>query len=64
MKPTDFEIFVDPAYWDMWCLRKTSDKSFNNTLHFVKKTEALHALQTICIWSGYTPMQDDFKELE
>lgn len=27
-------------------------------------TEALHALQTICIWSGYTPTQQDFNKFK
>ena len=64
MKPQDFEIFYDSAYFDMLCLKPKSSKSFEDTLHFATKAEALHALQTICIWSGYTPSQLDFKEFK
>ena len=64
MKPQDFEIFSDHSYFDMWCLKPKKSKSFEDTLHFMKKTEALHALQTVCIWSGYTPTQQDFNEFK
>lgn len=45
-----FEIFNDPAYYDMWCLRKADNKSFNHTLHFNKKEEAEHAQAVIERW--------------
>lgn len=51
MTKDDFEIFTDPCYFDMWCLKLKSSKDFNNTLHFTKENEARHALQTILNWN-------------
>ena len=28
-----YEIFSDPAYFDMVCIRKTGSKNFNETIH-------------------------------
>ena len=50
MTEKDFEVFVDPTYFDMWCLKPKKSKSFNDTLHFIREQEARHALQTILRW--------------
>lgn len=51
MKEEDFEIFCDPCYFHMWALQNKNSKTWETTLHFNKKEEALHALQTIIGWS-------------
>lgn len=50
MKPEDFEIFLDPSYYDMWCLKPKTCRDFNLTLHFNTREQAVHALQVILEW--------------
>lgn len=35
-----WESFCDEAYFDMWAIRNTSDKSFNSAIHVNTKEEA------------------------
>lgn len=37
---TKWECFHDPAYYDMWCVRKVGESDFNKTIHVVTKSEA------------------------
>ena len=46
----DFEIFIDPSYYDMWCLKPKKSRNFDLTLHFSNEREANHALYTILEW--------------
>jgi len=45
-----FEIFNDPCYFDMWCVRKTGDKDFDMTVHVMSKLQAEHAKRVIEEW--------------
>ena len=44
------EIFNDPCYFDMWCLRKKDDKDFTHTIHLSKKEDAENAKKVIELW--------------
>jgi hypothetical protein len=44
------EMFIDHAYYDMWCVKPVGMKDFNQTLHFNTEKEAGYALQTIEKW--------------
>ena len=46
-----YEIFQDPSYYDMYCVRAIDDRDFEHTLHFLKKEEALHAKEVLEIWT-------------
>lgn len=37
-----YELFCDPAYYDMWCVRNITDKRFNSPMsfHFSDKKHA------------------------
>jgi hypothetical protein len=50
MKDTELEIFLDSAYYDMYCLRWIGDKQFESTIHFKTKEEAEHARFLILEW--------------
>lgn len=50
MKADDFEIFIDPSYYDLWCLKPKTCRNFDLTLHFTHRREAEHALATILEW--------------
>ena len=52
MKPEDFEIFLDPSYYDMWCLKPKASKDFNLTMHFTSNAQASHALAVMFHWFG------------
>jgi hypothetical protein len=44
------EIFEDRMYFDQWCVRPEGSKSFNDTIHFVRKVDALVAMRIIENW--------------
>ena len=44
------EIFYDPCYFDMWCVRDSATKDFNMTLHFSSTEHAEHAKAVIEEW--------------
>lgn len=46
----DFEVFSDASYYDMWCLRPIGNKSFNETLHFALKKDAVFASHVVASW--------------
>lgn len=46
----NLEVFIDPCYYDMWCVKPEHQKNFNATLHFDTEKEALFAKQCIEIW--------------
>lgn len=48
----NFEVFSDAAYFDMWCLRPNQNKSFNESVHFQTRKEAVHASYAIANWMG------------
>jgi hypothetical protein len=50
MTQLTFENFLDPAYFDMWCLRVAGSKDLNKTLHFATTDEAHHAQALIKEW--------------
>jgi hypothetical protein len=58
-----FEIFIDSAYYDMWCLKPEKIKNFDLTLHFNKEKEALFAKQVIEQWLEFQKQEfiDEFK---
>ncbi len=45
-----FEVFSDPTYWDMWCLRPVGATDFNDTIHFADRQSAVHASHVIVRW--------------
>ncbi len=46
----ELEMFHDPSYYGMWCVRNKQDKSFNNTIHVMNKESAEHAVTLIEEW--------------
>ncbi|MEP3669329.1 MAG: hypothetical protein ABJN42_21635 [Roseibium sp.] len=46
----DFEIFCDPSYYDMWCLRPKGSRDFNATVHFGTEVEAKRASEALVTW--------------
>ena len=50
MKSIEFEIFLDPSYYDMWCLKPKTSKDFDLTLHFSTQEQAIHAMRVILEW--------------
>jgi len=49
---SDFEVFSDPCYFDMWCLRPIGSRDFNATIHFGAVEEAQAAGDIIRTWAG------------
>ncbi len=43
----EYEIFCDPSYYDMWCVKKIKDRNFNNTKHFITENEAIEYLKNL-----------------
>jgi len=37
-------------YWDQWCVRPEGSSDFNDTIHFVRKADALVAMRVIEGW--------------
>lgn len=35
-----YEVFLDPAYYDMWCVRPVGSRDFNDTVHVVHREQA------------------------
>ena len=48
-----YEIFSDPAYFDMVCIRKNGSKNFNETIHVNSVQEAKETIDEITILSDY-----------
>lgn len=46
----DFQIFSDPSYYGMWCLKPKKIRDFNYTIHFSDQRTAEHALEVILEW--------------
>lgn len=46
----ELETFIDPCYYDMWCVKPKGMKEFNKALHFATEEEALYAKQCIEEW--------------
>ena len=44
------EVFEDRMYFDQWCVRPEGLKEFGDTIHFVRKVDALVAQKTIERW--------------
>ena len=44
------EVFEDRMYFDQWCVRPEGSKEFGDTIHFVRKADALVAMKTIERW--------------
>jgi len=44
------EVFEDRMYFDQWCDRPEGSKEFGDTIHFVRKVDALVAMRTIEQW--------------
>jgi hypothetical protein len=44
------EVFEDRMYWDQFAVRPEGSKSFNDTIHFVRKIDALVAQKIIEGW--------------
>lgn len=44
------EVFEDRMYFDQWCVRPKGSSDFNDTIHFVRKADALVAMRTIEEW--------------
>lgn len=61
MKPSNFEVFVDPTLY--FCVRKIDSKDYNSTLYFNTKEQAFHAVYTFCKWSGYSSTEHDINEI-
>ena len=45
-----FKVFEDRMYFDQWCVRPEGSSDFNNTIHFIRKIDALLAQKTIEGW--------------
>jgi hypothetical protein len=45
-----FEAFKDRMYFDQWCVRPEGSSDFNDTIHFIRKIDALLAQKTIEGW--------------
>ena len=50
MTEGDFEIFIDPSYYDMWCLKPKASKDFRYTIHLMSKAHAEHTLAVMLHW--------------
>jgi hypothetical protein len=44
------EVFEDRMYYDQWCVRPEGSKEFCDTIHFVRKVDALVAQKIIEKW--------------
>ena len=44
------EVFEDRMYWDQFAVRPEGSKSFHDTIHFVRKVDALVAMRVIESW--------------
>jgi hypothetical protein len=44
------EVFEDRMYFDQFAVRPEGSKSFNDTIHFVRKADALVAMRVIENW--------------
>jgi hypothetical protein len=44
------EVFEDRMYFDMFCVRPEGSSDFNDTIHFVRKIDALLAQKIIERW--------------
>jgi hypothetical protein len=44
------EVFEDRMYWDQFAVRPEGSSDFNDTIHFVRKADALVAMRVIEIW--------------
>jgi hypothetical protein len=44
------EVFEDRMYFDQWCVRPEGSKEFGDTIHFVRKVDALVAMRVIESW--------------
>ncbi len=44
------EVFEDRMYFDQFAVRPEGSKSFNETIHFVRKVDALVAMRVIEGW--------------
>jgi DNA-binding GntR family transcriptional regulator len=44
------EVFEDRMYFDQWCVRPKGSSDFNDTIHFIRKEEALVARRVIEGW--------------
>ena len=44
------EVFEDRMYWDQFAVRPEGSKSFHDTIHFVRKADALVAMRVIESW--------------
>ncbi len=38
---TEYEVWVDPCYYDLWAVRKAGVGRWDETLHFPTKAEAI-----------------------
>ena len=49
MESKDYVMFLDSAYYDMWCMRNKNDKRFNSptSFHFAKREDAEKFLELI-----------------
>jgi hypothetical protein len=45
-EPVAWECFLDPAYYDMWAIRQTGNRNFEETIHVVNGKEA----KQLCSW--------------
>jgi hypothetical protein len=45
-----FEIFNNPNYFDLWCVRKAGDKDFDMTIHVATKAQAEHIKNVAESW--------------
>lgn len=43
----EFDIFQDPNFFNLWCLRQKGEREFAMGIHFEKKVEAAHAESVI-----------------
>jgi hypothetical protein len=44
------EVFEDRMYFDQFAIRPEGSKSFHDTIHFVRKVDALMAMRVIESW--------------
>ena len=45
-EPVVWECFLDSAYYDMWAIRQTGNRNFEETIHVINGKEAKH----LCAW--------------
>ena len=45
-----FEVFCDASYYDMWCVRPSGNRDFNQTIHFHDEASVIHATHAISSW--------------